>query len=130
MGGHEPDEEIPFQRIDAAQKLGKIHPVCLPLAVGIDILPQQGNLLDTFPDQLAGLLHNAVGIAAALPAPHIGDNAVGTEIVAAVHDGQKGLGPAVAPHRDVLGDDAVLHRPLDNLLASLQHPQQQLRQAM
>ena len=45
--------------------------------------------------------------ARALAAAHVGDDAVGAEVVAAVHDAQPGLGPPRAPHGQALGHDAL-----------------------
>ena len=48
------------------------------------------------------------------PPPDIGDDAVGAEVVAAIHDRQKGLERTVPLDRQTLGDDAVLLRDLDD----------------
>ena len=78
------------------------------IAVGVDILPQQGDVLVTGGNQFPDLLQNALGITAALPAPDIGYDAVGTEIVAAVHDADPCLHALFPHHRDALGNGAVL----------------------
>ena len=78
------------------------------IAVGVDILAQQSDVLVTGGNQFPDLLQNALGITAALPAPDIGYDAVGAEVVAAVHDGHPRPGAALPHHRHTLGNGAVL----------------------
>ena len=53
------------------------------IAVGVDILAQQSDVLVPGLHQLPDLLQNALGVPAPLPAPDIGYDAVGAEVVAA-----------------------------------------------
>ena len=102
MGGHEPDAVIPGDGVDAAEQLGEVHRLLQALAVGVDVLPQQGDFLVARLDKLAALLDDFLGAAALLPAPHIGYDAVGAEVVAAQHHRHPGPGSAVPAGGDAL----------------------------
>ena len=86
VGSHEPDQEIPVKRIDPTEQLRKIHPVLHSLPIGIDVLPEQRDVLVARFDQLPHLRQNILRMTAAFPAADIRHNAVRTEIVAPVHD--------------------------------------------
>ena len=84
------------------------------IAVGVDILPQQGDVLVTGGNQFPDLLQNALGITAALPAPDIGYDSVGTEIVAAVHYRYPCFFIIVTHNRNILCDCTVTAVNIDN----------------
>ena len=93
MGGHEPQTEIPFQRTDCPDNVGKVRirigqRQILP--VGVHILSQQGDVLCPVGNEHFRFGENILHPAAPLSTSDIGDDAVGAEIVAAVHDGQPG----------------------------------------
>ena len=104
VAGHEANEEFPVQGGDGRQQVRKIPAPVQVLAVGIDILAQEGDLPAARGDQLPALLENFLRLAAPLPAPDIGDDAVGTEIIAAVHDGDPRLQRVVPHHGQALGN--------------------------
>ena len=104
MAGHEPNQKISGDLGNLFQQVCKIHSAVQILAIGIHILPQQGDVLDTAGDQLTALLQNVLGLAAALPAPDVGDNAVGAEVVAAIHDGNPGFQLGIPDLGNAFGD--------------------------
>ena len=128
MGGHEAQAEFAGDLSHRRHQIGKIHPQTQILAVGIDVLAQKGDLLVAGGDQLPALFQNVLRLTGALPSPDVGHDAVGAEIVAAVHDRHPGLEGVGAGDGDALGDGAgaVLHGK--DPLAGLQNPQQQLRE--
>ena len=77
------------------------------LAVGVHVLAQEGDVLIARRNELPCLPDHVLGLAGALPAPDVGHDAVGAEVVAAVHDGEPGLHAAVPPLGDALGHGAV-----------------------
>ena len=56
--------------------------------------------------QLAHLGQDVLRPAGALPSPNIGHDAVGTEVVAPIHDGHPRLDLVLPHHRDTLGNGA------------------------
>ena len=91
MTGHEADEEIPGNLGDSFQQVGKILPLGQVFSIGVDILTKQCDFLCAALNQTAALGENILKFPAALPAPDVGHDAVGAEIVAAVHDGHPRL---------------------------------------
>ena len=82
------------------------------LAVAVDVLAEEGDVLIPGLDEAARLCHDVVKAPGALPAPDVGDDAVGAEVVAAVHDGEPGLDAALPVHGQALRDDALAGRDL------------------
>ena len=64
-------------------------PVRLLKTVRVDILPQQGHFLIAFSHQIRHFIQDTFHITAAFPSARIGDDAVGTEVIATAHDGDK-----------------------------------------
>ena len=110
-------------------QIGKIHPQAQILPVGVHVLAQEGDVLIPGGDQLPGLGHHLLGTAGALPAPDVGDDAVGTEVVAAVHDGEPRLHLPVAAQGYALGHGAVVLRGGEDALFRVHHPLEKLREA-
>ena len=115
VGGHKANEEVAGDVVDLRQQVGKVHGVVQVLAVGVYVLAQQGNVLVPLLHQLPHLGENVLGLPGALPAPDIGHDAVGAEVIAAVHDGHPGLHLVLAHHGDALGDGA-------GQVGGLEHP--------
>ena len=113
--------------VHPAQQFGKF---AAAAAVGIDVLPQQRDLLDPLIDQTLALLQHGLRLTRTLPTAHIGYDAVRAEVVAAVHDVDEGGKGADAPLRQALGDDAVAGQHLHHRAAAFQHPQQVFGQAV
>ena len=90
VAGHKPDQEIAGKLGNLSQKIRKIHAAVQILAVGVDVLAQKGDFLAAVLNEFPAFCQNAFAFAAPLPAPDIGHDAVGAEIVAAVHDGHPG----------------------------------------
>ena len=105
---HKADQKIAGDGVDHADEIGKIHVLFEVLAVGIDVLPQQRDVLIPGGDKLARLGYDVLRQARALAPADIRDDAVSAEVVAAVHDRKPGLDLAVAAHRDALGHGAVV----------------------
>ena len=102
MAGHEADLVIAGDPAQQVEQVGKVDGVFQPFAVAVDVLPQQGDLLVTGLHQAAELGQDRVGFTAALPPADVGHDAVGAEVVAAVHDGQPGPEAGVPPDGQVL----------------------------
>ena len=115
MAGHEADEKISRNLGNGGQQVGKIHAAAQILAIGVDVLPKKGDFLRAALDQRPALGENVLRLTAALPPTDVGDDAVGAEIVAPVHDGHPGLQPGIAHLGDALGDGA-------RLLLDIEHP--------
>jgi len=90
MAGHVPDPFHPRDGVHLAEESGKgifFSPV---LAVGVHVLAQKGEFPVALVHGLLDFFTDGIGAPAPFPAPDIGDDAVGAEIVAAVHDGYPG----------------------------------------
>ena len=112
VAAHKPDAKITGNGIYHPQKRRKAARLRQPLAVGINVLPQQGDIPAAIVHQVFHLAHDVRGHTAALTPAHVRDNTVGTKIIAAVHDRHKGLKTAVVLHRNLLvqgGIGAVFH---------------------
>ena len=90
MAGHVADPFHPGDGIHLAEQGGKGILVPPVLAVGVHVLAQQGEFPVPLVHGFADFLTDGFGAAAPLPAPDIGDDAVGAEIVASVHNGHPG----------------------------------------
>ena len=74
------------------------------------------------------LFQNPLRLTAPLPSPDVGDDAVGTEVVAAVHNGDPGFQLALTHHRQTLGNASGVVRRLKDPLLLVQHLTQKLRE--
>ena len=105
VGGHEADA-LHAQRVQPAKQAGE--GIARARAVAVDILPKQHDFLHAALQKALGLAQDVVRAAGALAPAHIGHDAVGAEVVAAVHDGDIGM-PGVEPlNRQILGDEVFL----------------------
>ena len=86
VAGHEADAGN-VHAVQAAQQFREGGSALQPLAVGIHILSQQHDFLHAAYAQLLRFPEDIVHPAAALPPADIGHDAVGAEVVAAVHNG-------------------------------------------
>ena len=84
---------------DRNQQVGKIMSA---VAVGVDVLAEEGHLLAPAGGEGFGFPHDADEVAAALAAAGVRDHAEGAEVVAAAHDGEPG-GDALDAIRDDIG---------------------------
>ncbi|MPN49619.1 hypothetical protein SDC9_197241 [bioreactor metagenome] len=91
MAGHEANPAYAGEVIDHAQQLSEAHRFLQALAIGIDVLTQEREFDIALSNQLADFLQNGLGGSGLFPAADIGHDAVGTEIVAAVHDRDVGF---------------------------------------
>src|SRR6516164_1938438 len=89
MGGGEPDPLDTGDSRYLPQQSGKIRLSGALQPVGVDVLAEEGNLLHPLCGELADLLDDLHTAAAHLAPPHVGNDAVGTEVVAPLHDGDE-----------------------------------------
>ena len=90
------------------RRSAKSTPLSEILAVGVDVLAEQRNVLVALGSTSSRASSTiSSGRRDSLTAADVGHDAVGAEIVAAVHDRQPGLDAAVAPQGHALGDRAV-----------------------
>ena len=106
MACHEADEKIPRNLGNGGQQVGKIHAAAQILAIGVDVLPKKGDFLRAALNQRPALCENVLRLTAAFPPTDVGDDAVGAEIVAAVHDGYPCFQLGIPDLRNALGDGA------------------------
>ena len=118
VAGHKADLVIAGYRTEQIEQVGKIDLFVQPLAVAVDVLPQQGDLLIALRHQLLKLRQNGGGFAAALPPAHIGYDAVGAEIIAAVHNGQPRAEARIAADGHFLDHGVALRRGFQIALAA------------
>jgi len=62
------------------------------MAIGVNVLTQQDDLFGTAKDKLFNLADDILHGTAPLPPSSIRHDAVGTEVIAALNDGDKGAG--------------------------------------
>ena len=89
MRGHIPHPFNTFHLVHHGQQLGKVS-LLVVLAIGINILSQQGNLFVALFNSFFHLSNNFLRQTAAFPSPDIRNNAIGTEIIAPVHNRHPG----------------------------------------
>ena len=100
MRSREAHTQIGIHIGDKVHQLGEADdrlPLVLDIALGVDIpliavhvLAEQGHLSVALGKQVAGLGHDALRVAAPLPAPGEWDDAEAAHVVAASHDGDEG----------------------------------------
>ena len=125
---HESYEKFAGDLVYHGDKVRKIDIAVEILAVGVDILAEQRNVLVALGNQLPCLGDNILGSAAALTPAHIRHDAVGAEVVAAVHNGQPRLDLAVTLQGHALGDIAVAALCGEHTLFARHDPEQKLRE--
>ena len=105
MRGHKANA-LDARLADAVQKLCKGYALAAVQAVAVYILPDQHDFLYAGFYQLVGLAHDIVRSTGTLTPAHIGHDAVGAEIVAAVHHRDIRLDIAFTVNRQALGQRA------------------------
>ena len=103
---HEAEPELARQLRDLGQQIGKIDAAVEILAIGVHVLPQQRDVLVARGDQRVYLFQDLIRPARPFAAPHVGHDAVGAEIVAAVHDRHPRLEVGCAHDRETFGNIA------------------------
>ena len=86
MRGHKPDSLQPLNLIDLSQKLGKGNRRFQVFSIRIHILSQKHNLYNAVCHQLSDFIQDILRPAASLSSPHIGNNTVAAEVIAAKHN--------------------------------------------
>ena len=130
VAGHKADVVIAGHGAQQVEQVGEIDLLLQPLTVAVHVLPQQGDLLIARFHKVAELGKDIAGLAALLAAADVGHDAVGAEVIAAVHDGQPCAELALAPDGDVLHDDRTLCGVQQHPLMLLQFLGDQLRQGV
>ena len=102
--GHEAQPVVALDLIDLFDQLSEGRSRLETLAVAVDVLPQEGDVLVALCDHLFGFLDDDLRLSAAFSAAHIGDDTISAEVVTAVHDGQPALELSVAAGGDTLID--------------------------
>ena len=90
MTRHIPDPFDAFYFIDSPEQAGKIVMTGQVFPVGIDILAQQSNFFVSCIGNAPDFFHDSLDRTADFPAPYVRNDAIGTEIIAPVHDGDPG----------------------------------------
>ena len=98
------------------------------IAIGIDILTEQGDLETAIRDQLLALTENRRRIARLLPTTHVRHDAVGAEIIAAVADVHRALETVAAVTRQLLDDHLRIVEHLEGALSGHERLVQKLRE--
>ena len=130
VAGHEPDVVVTGHGAQQVEQVGKVDLLFQALAVAVHVLAQQGDLLVTGLHKTPELGQDVARLAALFAAADVGHDAVGAEVVAAVHDGQPGAELALAPDGDVLHDHRALRRVQQHTLVLLQLLGDELRQGV
>ena len=130
VAGHKADLVVAGHGAQQVEQVGKINGLRKPFAVAVDVLPQQRDFFVAFGHQIAELRQNGVRLAAALAPAHIGHDAVGTEVIAPVHDGQPGAETGIPPDGQVLDDGVALGGRFQIALAAANALSQQRRQTV
>ena len=130
VAGHKADVIIAGHGAQQVEKVGEIDLLFQTLAIAVHVLTQQGDLLIARFHKTAELRKDIAGLAALLAAADVGHDAVGAEVIAAVHDGQPCAELALAPDGNVLHDDRTLCGVQQHPLMLLQFLGDQLRQGV
>ena len=125
--GHEAYPLYALHTADPAQESGKGGRLGEFFPVGIDVLPEQHDLLHAVRGQMADLREDILRLAADLAAADIGNNAVGAEIIAPVHDVHAGFEAVLPLHRQGLRQNRRLFLNLEDPLFLREGAVQKLR---
>ena len=107
MRGHEPHPEIARKIPDRFQKLRKAQIVLQILPIGVDIGAEKGDLDKALSDQVFCLGYNIRRQSSPLKSADKRNDAVGAEVVAAVHDRKTRPDAVLTNGRKPFGDYAV-----------------------
>ena len=119
MARHKANRKIAFDRANAAKKFSEITFTTKFLAIGIDILTEQGNLTAAGCHKVFYFFQNTFGTAASFSTAYVRHDAVGAEIVAAVHDAHPSAERAFTANGNTLGNNRLTHvREEESLLFS------------
>src|SRR5687768_2128549 len=102
MGSDEADALDAFDRMEQGEKIGEIFPFGRAFPIGIDILPEQCDLLVPLLGECSHLLYDGYSRAALLAPPGIGDHAERAKLIAPLHHGHPGLPRITAVDRKQL----------------------------
>ena len=94
MAGHIPDAANAVHGVDGMEQIRKVH--AHALAIGVHVLPQERDLRDPPVSEAADLGDHLAQLSGPFPAPHIGHDAIGAEVVAPkgdVDEGRERIGP-------------------------------------
>ena len=120
VAGHEADVVVARDGAEQVEQVGEIHLLLEALAVAVDILAQKGDLLVPRLHETLELGEDVAGLAALFAAADVRHDAVGAEVVTAIHDGQPSTELALAADGDILHDDGALSRLHEHPLVLVQ----------
>ena len=129
MARHEAQPEISRELGKRGHEVRKVDAAVQILAVGVDVLAEDGDVLIAGGNQPFDFFNDFLGPSRALTTAHIGDDAVRTEVVAAVHNGHPRLELRGPDNGDAFCDIARRIVDRENALASREDRLQQLREA-
>ena len=109
MRGHKAHAANALHLVHHAHEIGKIR-LFVVFAVRVHILSEQRHLGIALRDRTAHLRHDLLRRTAALTSAHIGYDAVGTVVVAAIHDGHPRRELAAACNGQILRNRLVCER--------------------
>ena len=130
MTCHKAKNKVSLNGIEFGKQIGKIITLCTILCIGVDVLPQQGNILVTALDKFANLRHDLFFFATAFATAHVRHDAVRTEIVTPVHDRDPRTVIAFATNGKILNHRVFGFFGAIDALTRLQLLTKQLRQAV
>jgi hypothetical protein len=93
VGGSKTDPLQPFDGVYSAQQLGEGYFSGKRLSIGVYVLPEEHDLFNATAYEILNLPQDSFTWAAGLAAAHVRNNAEAADLVATLHDGDKGLGP-------------------------------------
>ena len=102
--GHKADAEIPLKLFDLMQQLCKVNRMLQTFTVRVYILTQKENLLVAHGNDFFCLTDNLFRLTPYLSAADIRNDAVGTEVVTAIHDLKGSLNALSTLNREVFGN--------------------------
>ena len=127
MGRHEPDEEVSGDVVDVPQQLREEFLFAEVVAVGVDVLAEEHDLLVAVRHELSCIVHDVLVLPAPLSAPDMGHDTERAEVVAAVGDGQERLEGVVAAGFQTLGDIVVVLGDVEDPLSGAEDVPEELR---
>ena len=127
MGGHEADEEVAGDVVDVPEQLREEFLLAEVVAVGVDVLTEEHDLLIAVRHELPGVVHDVLVLPAPFPAPDVGHDTERAEVIAAVGDGQERLEGMVPSGCESLRDVVVVLGDVEDPLSGAEDVPEELR---
>ena len=123
---HKMNDVIALDLIKLGEQVCKVVVKAAVLAVGVDVLSEQGYILVACSDELRELGNNVLLFSASLSAAHVRHDAIGAEIVAAVHYRHPRAKLILSAHGKSLGNGVFLIVGVKYSVASVHSPPKML----